>query len=361
MVLHYTRNVLMISMRKFFVFVFVSAAMAAQGTGPKPAESEFANPLLQKGPDPWVIYRDGFYFEMNSTGNNLVIRKSRNIADLARAEKKVVWTPPAEGAYSHEIWAPELHFLLGKWYIYFAADAGTNQTHRIWVIENSSPDPVSGKWVFKGQLSDRTNKWAIDPTVFEDAGKLYALWSGWKGDANGEQDIYIGALENPWTIAGPRRKLSSPQYRWEKFGSKAAPFVAVNEGPEILKRGGKLFLFYSASGCWTDHYALGMLTAEAGSDLLNPKSWKKSPKPLFWSAPMAHAYGPGHNSFFKSPDGTQDWIAYHANPEPKQGCDGHRSLRIQQFTWNPDGTPNLGKPVPLGEPLAKPSGDGRAP
>jgi len=28
-------------------------------------------------------------------------------------------------------------------------------------------------------------------------------------------------------------------------------------------------------------------------------------------------YGPGHNGFFKSPDGTEDWIVYQANASPE--------------------------------------------
>jgi GH43 family beta-xylosidase len=358
--LNYARDVRerLSSLRRCLVLSFLAVLLAlasSQSPQPSSGKADFSNPLLENSPDPWVIYRDGFYYEMNTSGKNLIIRKSHDITELSQADKKIVWTPPPSGPYSHDIWAPELHFLDGKWYIYFAADAGTNRTHRIWVLQNDGPDPLSDGWVFKGQLTDRTNKWAIDPTVFEDAGKLYAVWSGWPGDKNGEQDIYIAALSNPWTITGRRHRLSSPKYEWEKFGSQASPFVAVNEGPEILKHGHKLFLVYSASGCWTDHYALGMLTAEEGTDLLNPKSWKKSPEPLFWSAPASHAYGPGHNGFFKSPDGTQDWIAYHANPEPHEGCGGHRSLRIQQFTWNSDGTPDLGKPVPLDKAIPKPS------
>jgi GH43 family beta-xylosidase len=132
----------------------------------------------------------------------------------------------------------------------------------------------------------------------------------------------------------------------------------VNEGPEILEHGDKLFLIYSASACWTDHYALGMLEAPANANLLNAKSWKKSNHPVFSALPAAHAFGTGHNSFFKSPDGAEDWILYHANPEANQGCDGHRSPRAQPFTWNQDGTPNFGTPVPLDTAIPKPSGAG---
>jgi GH43 family beta-xylosidase len=317
----------------------------------------FRNPLLRSGPDPWVTFQNGYYYEMNTTGVNLIIRKAKNMSDLGHAERKVVWVPPSSGPYSAQLWAPELHFVRGKWYIYFAADSGQNETHRNWVLEDASADPLSGDWTFKGQLTDRTNKWAIDPSVFEEAGRLYALWSGWPGDSNGRQDIYIAELENPWTVKSKRVKISSPHYKWEKIGTQNPPYVGVNEGPEILKKEGTLFLVYSASGCWTDRYTLGMLTAEQGSNLLNPKSWKKSHDPIFSSNPEGHAYGPGHNGFFKSPDGTQDWIIYHANPEPGLGCKNSRSPRMQPFTWKADGSPDFGKPIDLQQPIPRPSGE----
>ena len=136
-------------------------------------------------------------------------------ADLAKAEPHVVWTPPASGPYSHDIWAPELHFVRGKWYIYFAADAGTNITHRIYALENASADPTEGSWTFKGKVADRTDKWAIDATVFERRGRLYMAWSGWAGDTNGRQDIYLAELANPWTVKSERvltHTIRSPFY-----------------------------------------------------------------------------------------------------------------------------------------------------
>ena len=114
----------------------------------------FVNPLLPSGADPWVTSRNGFYYYMNTTGSNLTIWKTRSMADLASAEKKVVWQPPANGPYSRDVWAPELHFLRGKWYIYFAADAGTNASHRIWVLENNAEDPLAGEWQMKGKAAD---------------------------------------------------------------------------------------------------------------------------------------------------------------------------------------------------------------
>jgi GH43 family beta-xylosidase len=213
-------------------------------------------------------------------------------------------------------------------------------------------------------VSDPSDKWAIDGTVFENRGRLYMAWSGWEGDVNGTQSIYLAQLKNPWTVAGKRVMISTPQYPWEKVGDldpskdpSNPPHVDVNEGPAVLQRDGKIFLAYSASGCWTDYYSIGMLTASASSNLMNPASWKKSPVPVFTQSPEAQAYGPGHNCFFKSPDGKEDWILYHANPGPKQGCGGRRSPRAQPISWKPDGTPDLGRPVPIGKPIPRPSGE----
>lgn len=350
-----TKSLLMkLSRLAFLALVLTASALTQTAT--------FTNPLLPSGADPWVIYHEGFYYYMNTTGKNLTIWKTPDITDLKSAEKKIVWRPPEAGPDSHDIWAPELHFLDGKWYIYFAADYGTNQTHRIFVLENPSPDPLDGKFEFKSELA--TDTWAIDPSVFENRGQLYMVWSGWPGDVNGTQNIYIARLKTPWTIEGTRVMLSTPSYSWETNGDIAGenpPHVNVNEGPEILKHGDKIFLVFSASGCWTDNYALGMLETSADSDLLNPRSWKKFPEPVFSQLPAAHAFGTGHNAFFKSPDGTQDWIIYHANPETHQGCGEHRSPRAQPFTWNADGTPNFGSPLSLDKQISKPSTDHGSP
>lgn len=341
-------------LKPVFVIVLVLANVLAQ------AQQTFTNPLLPAGADPWCIYKDGFYYYTHTTGRNITLWKTNNIANLKSAEKKVVFTPPAKGPYSKELWAPEIHYLQKKWYIYFAADSGKNINHRMWVLENSSPDPLKGEWIMKGKLTTPEDKWSIDGSLFEHNKQLYMIWSGWEGDVNGQQNIYIAKMQNPWTVDGKRVKISSPEYPWERNGKinnpDDPPNVYVNEGPQVLVNGKKLFLIYSASGCWTDTYALGMLTAKRNNDLMDPASWKKSPEPVFKQSAENSVYAPGHNSFFKSPDGKENYILYHANSKPNQGCGGFRSPRAQKFTWNKDGTPNFGVPVKEGNVLIVPSG-----
>jgi GH43 family beta-xylosidase len=333
------------------LLVFIGAEINQQST--------FTNPLLPSGADPWSIYKDGYYYYTHTFGNRLEIWKTKNLSELKSAERKVVWTPPLNTAYSKQVWAPELHFIDGTWYMYFAADDGRNENHRIYAIYNSSSDPTQGEWRFFGKVSDSSDKWAIDASVFEVNEKLYMVWSGWEGDKDGAQNIYIASMSDPLTISSNRVCISKPERSWETFGplkrDGADMNVSVNEGPQILVHGESIFLIYSASGCWTEKYSLGMLSASATDDLLDPKSWKKFDDPVFTASPADSVFAPGHNSFFKSPDGKEDWILYHANSKPGQGCGRERSPRAQPFRWTEDGKPFFGKPVSTKVAIEKPS------
>jgi GH43 family beta-xylosidase len=319
----------------------------------------FTNPLLPSGADPWAIYHDGYYYYTNTYRDQLSIWKTKNLSTLRDAERKVVWKPPAGTLYSNQIWAPELHYIDGAWYMYFSADDGKNENHRIYAITNSSADPLEGEWKFAGKVSDSSDRWAIDATVMKIQNTLYMAWSGWEGTTDGRQDIFIAKMKDPLTIEGKRVRISTPEFSWETFGPverrDSINNVAVNEGPQFLLHNDQVFLIYSSSGCWTEKYNLGMLTASVHRNLLDSTSWKKHPEPVFSASPDDNVFAPGHNSFFKSPDGTEDWILYHANDNPGEGCGRHRSPRAQKFTWTIDGFPDFGEPLPINTVIAEPS------
>jgi len=320
----------------------------------------FTNPLLPSGPDPYSTYHNGYYHYTSTEGNKLVLKRVKNLANLGNAEVKTIWTPPEGTLYSHDIWAPEVHYIDGKWYVYFAADDGDNSTHRMYAVENDSEDPFQGIFEFKGKITADTDKWAIDGNVFRHKGQLYMIWSGWEGDHNGRQDIFIAKMKNPLEIEGDRVKISSPTYDWEKHwntgtSDKNPPNVLVNEGPQFLSNGNNIFIVFSASGCWTDFYSLGLLTFTGTTNLLDANNWIKSPQSIFSQSTKNGVYAPGHNSFFKSPDGTEDWILYHANSKPGQGCGPLRSPRMQKIEWDEKGYPILGEPVSEMEEIPIPS------
>lgn len=321
---------------------------------PKADSSRFKNPVLDVGPDPWVIQEEEEYFVTYTTGRNLLLMRTDKMSELKNGASKVVWVPPASGMNSAEIWAPELHRIDGKWYLYYAASDGQNKNHKMWVLENTAQDPFEGSWIDRGELELPDDKWAIDgsPVVIND--QRYFAWSGWEGDVNVRQNIYIAEMQDPLTVVGERVRLLAPAEPWEI--NNVNPQVV--EGPQFLQNDGKVFLFYSAGGCWTDGYSIGALWMEQGKDPLQTDSWQRlENNPLFTSNPSGNTFGPGHNSFFKSLDGEEDWIFYHANPRSDLGCADDRSARIQKIAWDSEGFPLLGIPAPLATDLEKPGGE----
>ena len=302
------------------------------------ADFHAGSPLLPSGPDPWVTQRDGFYYYTHTLGDRIALWKTRDMTRLGEAVPVVVWRPPAAGANSASIWAPELHFLDGKWYLYYtAADKAHNDdAHRhVFVLENASADPTTGQWIDKGML--RTHYTGIDGTVFDHAGQRYFVYSAYVDD---HSDLVIAAMRNPWTLSERQVDIAAPTFAWEMQGGRK-----ILEAPEFLEGpDGRVFLTYSASACWSDSYALGLLSADAKADLAEPSSWSKSSTPVFATSTRNGVYAPGHNGFFKSPDGKQDWIIYHANGGPNWKCTARRAPRIQPFHWRSDGTPDFGEP-----------------
>jgi GH43 family beta-xylosidase len=283
--------------------------------------------------DPWMIFHQGWYYFCESRNHStLHVRKARNILDIGADEGVLIWTPPAQGPHSKGVWAPELHFIEGKWFIYFAADDGQNEKHRMWVLESVTTDP-QGEYILRGQLA--TDGWAIDGTILKVAGKLNFVWSGWPGHGDGRQNIYIAPMSNPWTISGARVKIAEPEHGWECVA------MPICEGPQILQRDGRVFVVYSASGSWTEDYCLGMLEL-TGDDVLNPGHWTKV-GPVFQK--NEHLWGVGHCSFVQTPCQTEDWIVYHAKTDRAHGWLDRR-VHAQRFNWKADGRPDFGAPAP---------------
>lgn len=297
------------------------------------AQQTITNPIAPVGQDPWVIQHEGYYYYCYSHDGSIWVNRHRLLQEACRFNGVKVWTPPEGEAYSRSLWAPELHLLNGTWYVYVAADDGRNESHRMYVLKSVTGDPM-GDYEFAGKVSDPSDRWAIDGTVLEHDGKLYFIWSGWEGDRDVQQDLYIALMADPQTIAGERITISVPEYEWEKVGRPL-----VNEGPQVLKHGDDVFIIYSASGSWTDDYCLGQLKL-VGDDPLDPASWEKLPNPVFSSTDTV--FSPGHASFTKSPDQSEDWIVYHTARH--KGAGWHRDVNIKQFTWDENGNPVFGVP-----------------
>ena len=311
--------------------------------------SAYHNPLVLQRADPWVIrHRDLYYFTASYPAyDRIILRAAARLNDLQAAPEHTIWRKHESGPMSKYIWAPELHRINGAWYIYFAAaeqDFGSADlpTHRMYVLENTGEDPMDGEWTEKGQIHTPIDSFSLDATTAVIGGSQYLIWAQKDPAIEGNSNLYIARMANPWTLATDPVLLSKPEYDWECIDFK------VNEGPAVLLHQGMIYLTYSASGTGVP-YAVGMLTAREDADLLDPASWTKSDHPVFKTAEENHQYGPGHNCFTVSEDGSQDLIVYHArNYTQIEGdplFDPNRHARVGLITWTNHG-PDFGRPLP---------------
>lgn len=309
--------------------------------------ADIPNPIVLQRADPYAIRYNGQYYFTGSypAYDRIILRKAEHLADLQKAEEVTIWEKHETGPMSHLIWAPELHRVNGKWEIYFGAAPNDGQSdgtfnHRVFCIENADEDPMSDNWVERGKVDTGMDTFSLDATTFMHNGEQYLVWGQQDLEIPGNSNLYIARMANPWTLATKPVMLVKPEYDWECIRFK------VCEGPAVIEHDGKIYITYSASGTGPE-YTMGMLTASADADLLDPKSWAKSAKPVFSTNEDAHMYGPGHNSFTKAEDGVTDVMIYHVRDYTEiKGdplYDPNRQACAKEIGWNADG-PVFGRP-----------------
>lgn len=345
-------------MKPLFLIIFLSPFLihAQNDDMLHKKEGFFTNPVWD-GADPWMVKEGEYYYYCFSANNAIHVSKSKSM--IHRSETKIIWKAPETGWNRACVWAPEIHFIEGRWHVYYAAgESGPPFIHQRTGVLRSQTEDVFSDYEDMGMLYTgddpsvkESNIWAIDMTIFELNGKLYAVWSGWKKQADTDktsQNLYIQEMENPFTLKGKRVLLSSPEESWETGGP-----LNLNEGPEVLMNDHKVFIVYSCRESWTPEYRLGILQLKnTQADPLIKENWKKT-GPVFQG--NEKVFGVGHCSFVKSPDETEDWIIYHSKKSKNPGWE--RDVRMHPFQWNKDGTPDFGEAIPAGIQLKIPSGE----
>ena len=244
--------------------------------------------------DPFITKHHGKYYRCyTESSDSVFIACADSLEALAKAEGTEVYVPEEGKEYSKQLWAPELHIIDGKCYIYVACDDGNNHNHRMYVLENGSDDPVL-PYKMHGKITDASDKWAIDGTVVNINNTNYFVWSGWEGCENVCQNLYIAEMKSPFELYPERALISSPEYAWEKLGSTGAPGSPfINEGAFGVHHEGKFYLLYSAAGSWCKDYCISYLLF-TGDDPLNASFWEKAKDPVLCANELLK--GAGHCS-----------------------------------------------------------------
>ena len=334
------------------------------GTSNTPlAENLFVNPIGE-GADPWVIRDPNSprYLWCLSEGNRAIAVHTSNRLE-SMGQKHIIWEAPSTGPYSKEVWAPELHFTDGRWYIYFAASDGDNANHLSYVLESKTDDPL-GQYSLHGPLATgegqdgrSPNLWAIDVTVLKHKTKQYAIWSGWDAVGTDQQYLYIAPMKSPTELDGPRIRLcSNDNYPWEftKFTADSPTNDrgrGLNEAPQVFQSQGRTFVTFSCGASWLPTYKLGILEL-IGDDPLEPNAWKKRATPVFKGKDST--IGVGHSCFVTSLDGSEQWHVYHAKRDRDAGW--RRTIFVQPMKTGKRGFPLLGQALEKGSATLRPQG-----
>ncbi len=308
---------------------------------------------FENHPDIWIAQRADPYVYRHSDGkyyftasvpsyDKIVLRCADRLEGLAVSEEVEIWQKHDTGVMGNHIWAPELHYLQGKWYVYFAAgDAEDKWRIRPYVLECTGQNPMTDAWVERGMMQCAEEDefsfraFSLDATVFENKGKYYYVWAEKVGVGKMISNLYIAEMESPTKLATVQVLLTTPDYDWERRG------FWVNEGPAVIKKNGKIFLTYSASDTGVN-YCMGMLEAGEDTDLLDPRSWEKRRYPVLATDEAKGIYGPGHNSFTVDENG-EAVIVFHARTEREIEGDPlynpNRHAMFRKVTWDENGAP----------------------
>lgn len=311
-------------------------------------KTPYNQPIIEQRADPYVYkHIDGYYYFTATVPDYdcIILRKSKELKELSKAKEKIIWRKHDAGDMSYHIWAPELHYIDGVWYIYFAASRTEKKWHiRPFVLKCLDKDPIEGTWIELGKMQCADDdefsfrSFSLDGTVFENKGEYYYIWAEKVGVGKMISNLYIAKMETPWKLKTIQVLLSTPDYDWERIE------YWVNEGPAVLKHKDKIFLTFSASSTGAC-YCVGMMYAHMDSDLLDPASWTKLRYPVLKSDKEKGIYGPGHNSFTKSEDNKKDIMVFHARQYDEIDgdplLDPNRHTMYLEVEWSKDGFPSF--------------------
>ena len=301
-------------------------------------------------PDPFITFDNAsdYYYGMSTQNSAVILHRSKVLSELfTGGEALTVYSAGAEVLGS--LWAPEMYFIGGRWYIYTSGIISeSDATKRLTVLESESADPFDG-FHFKAYLNNEI--FGIDPTVYQNAasGRNFLCFSQ---VIDGMQWLSICELKTPWEITEPVPISDPRDFFWESLTDGP-----LNEGPFFVTSGRRLFIIYSANGCYSDTYRLGLLEYNGG-DLLSKEGWDKFSEPVFVLEPDNGIYAPGHASFFYSPDHTELWMAFHCYYSRNYGAARRmRICHVQKADFDEAGFPAFGIPLPEGTMIPVPSGE----
>jgi beta-xylosidase len=315
---------------------------------------QFTNPVYPEYfADPFVWKHQGVYYAIGTGvveahsdvphGVSALTRDGQpGVFLILRSDNLASWTPVCSALatlapdYGDAYWAPEIAAVNGKFYLYYSVGRG-DKAHHIRVALSDQPEgPYRDMGV---RVTDPfICPFAIDASPFQDDdGQWYLFYARdmLDGDRVGTA-VVVDRLQDMTRLEGQERIVVRARHDWQRFIANRIMYGGVYdwhtiEGPCGRKRNGRYYCLFSAGRWENETYGVDFAVAD---NVLGPYRCDSndSGARLLRTLP-GKVLGPGHNSMIEGPDGSTDYIVYHAW-DPKMTA---RRMCLDRLKWTPEG------------------------
>ncbi len=303
--------------------------------------------------DPVMIQQNGTYY-LFSTGWGISVWSSPDMKNWSR-EKPVFdeapqWAVEAVDGFKGHIWAPDIAFYNGQYYLYYSISAFGKNTSCIGLITNKTlhPDDPDFEWVDHGKIIQsypgKTNWNAIDPNliVAEDGTPYLSFGSFWDGlklvKLKADAKSVGEDLNQIPTIASRKKSTEEPNPPSVDDNPVDAGGNAI-EAPFIFKKGDYYYLFASIDYCCKGVKSTYKMIVGRAKSIPGPYVDKEGNSLATGGGSILlkgdeNWYGVGHNSTYTFND--IDYLVFHGYDAHD---DGKPKLIIKTLAWDEDGWP----------------------
>lgn len=296
--------------------------------------------------DPVVAEQDGTYYLFN-TGRGISVYSSTDLENWEREapvfSEKPEWTDNVVSDFKNHIWAPDIFYKDGTYYLYYSVSSFGKNTSAIGVATNTTLHPGEDdfNWTDHGivvQSVPNRDLWnAIDPNMVEDEdGNAWMTFgSFWNGLKLVKMDENLKSIAQPeeWhTIARRDRSFDIPD---------EDPGDAALEAPFIFKKHGYYYQFLSWDLCCRGDESTYKVVVGRSKTVTGPYVDKDGKALTQGGGTLVvkgneNWYGAGHNSAYTF--GGTDYIFFHAYDANDEGAP---KLKVAKLEWDENNWPSL--------------------
>lgn len=296
--------------------------------------------------DPVAIESEGVYYIFN-TGRGIASWKSTDLNSWQFLKpvfnQSPEWAKAEVPKFDGNIWAPDISFHNGKYYLYYSISSFASNRSCIGVATNSTLDPEnpSFKWEDHGKVIEsvpgRDNWNAIDPNlIIDETGKPWlsfgSFWGGLKMVKLNDDLLSLANPEEWHTIASRERDL---------LLDETDPGNASIEAPFVFKKGNFYYLFASYDLCCRGANSTYNVRVGRSEKLTGPYIDKKGISMLHGGGTLIagsdeNYFGKGHNSVYTF--NNTDYMFLHGYEKKDRGTP---KLLKYVLYWDENGWPYI--------------------